>query len=96
MHGETVKFISAQQANPFVYIYFDSLHVSRNHVLIIRRVNCINKTSGICHSVKVAVRYARREGTSRPAYRTVRVTYTRCCIDTIDSPDDEHKVGRKM
>jgi len=22
-----------------------------------------------------------------------RVTYTRCCIDTIDSPDDEHEVA---
>jgi len=25
-----------------------------------------------------------------------RVTYTRGCIDTIDSPDDEHEVARKM
>jgi len=25
-----------------------------------------------------------------------RLTYTRCCIDTIDSPDDEHKVARNM
>jgi hypothetical protein len=25
-----------------------------------------------------------------------RVTYTSCCIDTIDSPDDEHKVARNM
>jgi hypothetical protein len=25
-----------------------------------------------------------------------RVTYTRCCIDTIDSPDDEHRVARNM
>jgi len=25
-----------------------------------------------------------------------RVTYTRCCIDTIDSPEDEHKVARNM
>ena len=24
------------------------------------------------------------------------VTYTRCCIDKIDSPDDEHKVARNM
>jgi len=23
-----------------------------------------------------------------------RVKYTRCCIDTIDSPDDEHEVAR--
>jgi len=25
-----------------------------------------------------------------------RVTYTRCCIDTIDCPDDEHKAARNM
>jgi len=24
------------------------------------------------------------------------VTYTRCCIDTIDSPDDEYYVARNM
>jgi hypothetical protein len=25
-----------------------------------------------------------------------RVTHTRCCIDTIDSPDDEHEVARNV
>jgi len=25
-----------------------------------------------------------------------RVTYTRCCINTIDSPDDEHRGARNM
>ena len=25
-----------------------------------------------------------------------RVTYTRCCIDTTDSPDDEHEFARNM
>jgi hypothetical protein len=25
-----------------------------------------------------------------------RVTHTRCCTDTIDSPDDEHEVDRNM
>jgi hypothetical protein len=35
----------------FMYVHFYSLHVSSNHVPIIRRINCINKTSGICHSV---------------------------------------------
>jgi hypothetical protein len=25
-----------------------------------------------------------------------RVTHTRCCIDTIDSADDEHEVARNM
>jgi hypothetical protein len=36
--------------NYFLCIYFNSLHVSSNLVLIIRRINCINTTSGICHS----------------------------------------------
>ena len=35
----------------FMYVYFYSLHVSGSHVPIIRRVNCINTTSGTCHSV---------------------------------------------
>jgi len=28
--------------------------------------------------------------------RMIRVTYTRCCIDTIDSPDDEHMAARNI
>jgi len=39
----------------FLYIYFNSLHVSNNPVLIIRRINFINTNSGICHSVSVTV-----------------------------------------
>jgi hypothetical protein len=35
----------------FMYVYFSSLHVSGSHVPIIRRINCINTASGICHSV---------------------------------------------
>ena len=34
-----------------MYVYFYSLHVSGSHVTIIRRINCINTTSGICHCV---------------------------------------------
>jgi hypothetical protein len=34
----------------FAYVYFTCLHVSRTHVLIISRINCINMTLGICHS----------------------------------------------
>jgi len=33
-----------------VYVYFDTLYVSSNHVLIIGRTDFINTTSGICHS----------------------------------------------
>jgi len=35
----------------FIYVYFYSLHVSVSHLPIIRRTNCINTTSGMCHSV---------------------------------------------
>ena len=33
----------------FIYVYFNSLHVSSIQVLIIRRFNCINTKSGICN-----------------------------------------------
>ena len=35
--------------NSFLCIYFNSLHVSNNPLLIIRRINCINTISGIYH-----------------------------------------------
>ena len=37
----------------FVYVYLNSLHVSSIQVLIIRRFNCFNTTSGICHLRRV-------------------------------------------
>ena len=37
----------------------------------------------------------RSETCSPNGYRH-RLTYTRRCIDTIDSPDDEHEVARNM
>ena len=37
------------------YVYYNLLHVSGSHVLIIRGVSCINMTSGICHSVQVTI-----------------------------------------
>ena len=49
------------RTNSFLYIYSNSLHVSNNLVLIIRRVICINTTSGICHSVSVTVSCAGRQ-----------------------------------
>jgi hypothetical protein len=39
----------------FMYVYFYSLHVSGSHVSFIRRINCFSTTSGICHSVEMAV-----------------------------------------
>ena len=68
-------------------------------MLIIRRFSCISTISGICHSMYVAICYAGLDGTavpSKPAYQTVRVTYTRYHIDAIESPDDEHLNSRNM
>jgi hypothetical protein len=62
-------------------------------VLIIRRINCINTTSGICHSLSVTISCA---GRKVPYIPDIYQTYTRGCIDTIDSPDDEHGVARNM
>jgi len=39
----------------FVYVYFYFLHVSGSYVPIIRRINCVNTTSGICHSIQMTV-----------------------------------------
>ena len=82
----------------FVCVCSKSLHVSGTHVLIIRRINCINTTSGICHSVQVTVWYAGLGFTQTciPDGHLHRVTYTRCRIDTINSPDDEHMSARNM
>jgi hypothetical protein len=83
-------------ANSFCIIYFYSLHVSSNLVLIIRRVNCIN-TSVICHCVgDPSGMQVGSYPTCIPDGHLHRVTYTRCCIDTIDSPNDEHKVAWNM
>ena len=42
----------------FMYVYSYFLHVSDSYVPIIRRINCINTTSGICHSVSMTFWYA--------------------------------------
>ena len=53
-----------------MYDYLYSLHVSGNHVPIIRRINCINSIPGIrvCHSIWTTIWYA---GAYVPAYQTV-------------------------
>ena len=60
--------------NSFLCIYFNSLHVSSNPVLIIRRINFINIISGICQSVSVTFSCAGRKGIFRPAHETVTDT----------------------
>jgi len=46
--------------------------------------------------ITLTVWYAGLDGTSKPAYQTIRVIYTRYRIDTIESPDDEHLNARNM
>ena len=72
----------------FLYVYFYFLHVSDSHIPIIRRINCINAT----------VWYAGRNEipTCIPDGYLHRVKYTRCRIDTINSPDDGHMAVRNM
>jgi len=55
-----------------VYVYSNSLNVSSTHVLIVRGINCISTTSGVCHSMLVTVWYAGLDGTpSKSAFHMV-------------------------
>jgi len=56
-----------------MYVYFYSVHVSDSYVSIIRRINCINTTSGICHCVD-GLLVCRSGFPSRPAYQKVMYT----------------------
>ena len=58
----------------FVYVYFNFLHVSSIQVLIIRRFNLPIR---YLVYVTLTVWYAGLDVPSKPAYRTVKVTYTR-------------------
>ena len=57
----------------FVYVYFNSLHVSSIQVLIIKRFNCINTIPCIlvCHSGRLVCMFGRTGVPSKPAYQTV-------------------------
>ena len=85
----------------FCLCYFNSLHVSSSHVLIIRRVNCINAISGICplcgwtSGMQVWMELQFHPNFIQEGHLH-RVTYTRYRIDTVDSPDDEHMAARNM
>jgi len=70
----------------YVFIFIlNSLHVSSTSCSSSGETNCVNTTSGSCHSVSVAVSCAGRKWTptcTRHSHR-YRVTATRGCIDTI-------------
>ena len=70
-------------------------------MLIIRRMNCINTISGIrVLSLYVGDRKVCKFGwniqTCTLYGHVHRVTYIRCRINTIDSPDDEHRGARNI
>ena len=81
----------------FVYVYSNSLHVSSIQVLIIRRFNCINTISGICHSNRLVCRFGRSNSNQlnmframiTPIFRSARLCvaacgkmHPRCCRPT--------------
>ena len=62
----------------YVFIYiFNSLHVSSTSCWSSGETNCVNTTSGSCHSVSVAVSCAGREVHLRPAHDTATDSYQR-------------------
>ena len=84
-----------------VFIYFTSLHVSSITVLIIRRSNCINTSSGMISMISLCKWLLdmpiRREPPDRHTKQSLTQTnHTRWCINTIRSPDDEHCDARNM
>ena len=67
----------------YVFIFiFNSLHVSSTSCSSSGEINCVNTTSGSCHSVSVAVSCAGLPTCTRHGHWH-RVTATRGCIDTI-------------
>jgi len=78
-----------------MYVYLYSLHVSGNHVPIIRRIICVNAIRDICHSVWMTVWYAGWNLHTRRS-STYTVTYTRYRTYTDSSPDDGYMVVRNM
>ena len=80
----------------FQCIYFTSLHVSSNPVLIIRRIEFYQYIIWYISLCVGDCLVCRSRGTSIPGSHLHRVIHIRWCIDTIDSPDDEHWVSRNM
>jgi hypothetical protein len=62
----------------FMYVYFYSLHVSGSHVPTIRRINCINTTSGMSLCIDNLLVYRFEWDCSavsfKPAHQTVIYT----------------------
>jgi hypothetical protein len=86
----------------FQYIYYNPLHVhvSSNILLIIRRSNCINTSSGIV-TLSNWLSGAQVDTCAPYGHIQRQLTYiqsddTRCCINTIWPPEDEQDIARNM
>ena len=85
---------------PFLYyIYHIPLHVSSNFMLIIRRIHCIHTASGSLYVTllrwPLSAQAVRGLFTERSPKKS-DIQRTRCCMYTMNPPDDEHKVARNM
>jgi hypothetical protein len=67
----------------FLYVYFNSLHVSSTLVLIIRRISCINITSGMCQSDRLLCRSGKNFLTFTLDGHQRRVTHIRWHISDV-------------
>ena len=79
----------------YLFIYFISLHVSSITVLIIRRSNCVNISSGMVSLCKwlfgMPVRWEMHFPHDRHTKQSLTQTnHTRWCVNKIRSPDNEH------
>jgi hypothetical protein len=80
----------------YVFIFIlNSLHVSSTSCSSSGETNCINTTSGSCHSVSFAVSCAGRKWNYRPAHDTATDTewqLPEIVLIQFVSPDDEYDV----
>jgi len=71
------------------------LCISISILYMFRAIMCSSPGESII-SIQQVCRSGRNSPTCIPDGHLHTVTYTRSCIDTIDSSDDEHKVARNM
>ena len=85
------------------YMFISILYMFRAPMCSSSGESVVSIQHMVCHSMQVTFLYAGLDGTPRNSIQTCtpdghlhRVTYTRCRIDTTDSPDDEHMGARNM
>ena len=73
------------------YVYYSPLNVSSNVELIMRRSNCTNTAFGI-----VTLKMSEWPKINFRPLTYFQSDYTRCCINKISPPDDEHGIAPDM